>query len=62
MAVFGPYEATKAPGVDSVTYTWTDQFNQVGTATIVTTNINGKLVQTATSDYGMWSVGGLNCK
>jgi len=60
---FGPNKIiSKQMTPDSVTYTWVDQFDQVGHATIVSTDIEGQLVRTATTDFGMWAHVSMTCK
>jgi hypothetical protein len=59
---FGPFAATETISGDMVTYTFTDEFNQTGKVTVVTSIFDGKFSQTATSDYGLWQDSVLDCK
>jgi hypothetical protein len=60
VAVFGPYTATPKLSGDAVIYDFQDQFGQAGQVSLLTTVIAGKLVQTASSDYGMFK-GVMSC-
>ena len=59
---FGPFVAARSGSGDMAVYTFTDNMGQHGAVRLVATNINGHLVTTATSNFGMWSDAPMFCK
>jgi hypothetical protein len=60
VSVFGPFTATQKLNGDAVIFEFQDQFGQTGHVSVLTTAIAGKLIQTASSDYGMFA-GQMTC-
>jgi hypothetical protein len=59
----GPYVATvDHQGFGVTVYSFTDQFGQKDTLTVITTFLDGRVYDIASSDLGLWKNSSMFCK